>query len=111
MYLRSHKYYKNYKYCKNYNCLILYILSSLLYDSGSSAINFDHEMIKQTFLCFKYVMEFLEIAKVFNMKILVLRNSKVSVQALPFSIQRTSPSRAFHHESLSLSCLWEREKE
>ena len=56
-------------------------------------------------------MEFLEIAKVFNMKILVLRNSKVSVQALPFSIQRTSPSRACHHESLSLSCLWEREKE
>ena len=108
MYLCSHKYYKNYKYCKNYNCLILYILSSLLYDSGSSGINFDHEMIKQTFLCFKYVMEFLEIAKVFNMKILVLRNSKVSVQALPFSIQRTSPSRACRHESLSLSCLWER---
>ena len=83
MYSYSHKYYKKYNY------QILYILSSLLYGSGSSGINYDHEIIKQTFLCFKYVIEFIEIAKVLNMKILVLRNSKVSVQALLFSIQGT----------------------
>ena len=50
----------------------------------------------------------LEIAKVFSMKILVLRNSKVSVQALPSSIQGTAPSKACCHESLSLSFLWGR---